>query len=226
MTRLPSRDVWKLIAPRLPDHQDLIELRATCHAMDDFVKSLQARWYRAHQWFCIQNGLASKCHAVKRSHPGEVSPECFRQQTHTYLQERQERFRLDSIREKIAAGELRKKDCRKTSHWRRKYPASENAIPLGKKFKPDKNVYYFWYLIERYRCKVADERSTLEYYEDILERRVRTYQDYKRGMVEAKERLKKGRADVDKLRKVLESKSNIFEGCRINAYKGFEKDGG
>jgi hypothetical protein len=217
-----SKNAWSLIAPDL-SVQDLIQLRGTCHRLNDVVRGMNARWYRAHQRFLSEKVAVSKVKCKVKCHIKKVDPYCIPRNHHLLKGLNGWNQVYHAKCQMIANGELNENDCCKRSCWSYKVPSKEEDIPLDPKhYKPKRNVYMFWYLIECYRYYKKRDVANIRYYSDM----VRDCQQRRWRMESEIQRLTLDQVAYQEKLEVAQNKNKtnlIFDGQRINSYKGFKK---
>lgn len=219
-----SRDVWCMIAEEVTI-QDLLALRATCKHMNKMVKSMKQRWYRAWQWFVIQHLQAKKVRSAVRSHTGRFSSNCI-SMTHKKIPKELQstryglhQQRLFIISKMIKKGELTEMDCECRYHWKYIVPKTEQDIPLDKNFKPKRNRYIYWYLIECYRYYGTQHNETLEKQKSMIEATKNQIKSYEITLQKRKAELPLLERKYKETNKKYKG-NNLFAGVRINGYKG------
>jgi hypothetical protein len=212
------KDVWGIIAEDI-SIKDLLSLRATCTRLNAIVISMQARWYRAHQWFLAKNDKRRVKSAV-RIHTPRLDLRCFphdykypgRLLTSTLTE------RYEHQRSMIIDGTFLESDCCQSNHFIYRVPKEECDIPLDQNFKPRRNNYIYFYLIERSRFLYPRYREEVNRLESSIN-------SMKREILNMEKRTKRFRDDIVlnelKLKKLKEehSSTNIFEGHAVNRYK-------
>jgi len=225
MIHIISKDAWRIITNDL-DVQDLLQLRGTCRHMNGIVKSLNARWYRAHQWFLSRKGTKSKVKSAVKCH---TAPFCYRCIPHNHQLVRGASWyeRTQSIRAGLDEGKFTEADCNKKTCWKYRVPRREQEIPVDKKhYKPKRNRYIYWYLIECYRHYKAIEKRRVEFYEYEVRQARLKLQTFRRTIEVLREKINTSitdEAEYDKklrLERAKYDKNKIFEGTRINGYNG------
>lgn len=213
------KDVWGIISQEL-GIRDLLSLRTTCTRLNGIVINMQARWFRAHQWFLAKNNQR-KVKCAVRVHTARLSRHCIpfdypypgKLPTNGYRQRNEAHQKL------IDDGTFQESDCKQSyGHWSVRVPKNELDIPLDKNFKPKRSNYIYYYLIECYRVKYPEHSSKKE----NLRRAIIAY---KREISDCEHRIKRRREQIeqherDLLKVDTEFKdNNIFDGYAVNSYK-------
>ena len=220
-----SKDAWRIITEQLTV-KDLLQLRGTSRYLNEIVKSLNTRWFQAHQWFVSRKVSKSKVKSAIKCHIRRLNANCIAQ-NHPSVHgetwyERRERILLG-----IADGILTEADCTNKRCWVYKVPNREQEIPLDRKhYNPKRNRYIYWYLIECYRHYKHHEKNKVEYYLSQANQNIRQIKA-SRQKIEAlrkqNEILSNNQAKLEekfRLEKAKYDSNMIFEGTRINGYKG------
>lgn len=218
--KIINKDAWHVIGRELHVH-DLVNLRATCKLLNTVVKSMNTRWFRAHQWFLCRNGTKSKVKsAVKKHYGAGVTWRCVPRARvlnnndggfvgyHEYQQ------RALAL---IESGDFTEEDCTDRYHWHMVVPTTESDIPLKKYNK--RNCYMYWYLIECYRIKGARHEEELRRLANEVVRLKRR----ERELVECLERVRKRIPDMEvalEAKKTRYHENSIFKDTRVTSYKG------
>lgn len=159
---LLGRDCWNLVAADL-SVKDLLHLRSTCHYMNRIVKTMNERWYRAHQWFLIKYGDKKKVKSAFRKHrvvkrkyhngTSEIlytTNDCIPPDHPALIGSNHNYHEIVRIcQELIKSGQFTSKDCKRKEHWTIVTPQKESEIPNDGCDK--KQAYIYHYLIECYR---------------------------------------------------------------------------
>ena len=213
------KDVWGIIGEEL-GVRDLLSLRQTCQRLNVIVIGMQARWYRAHQWFLAKHNGQSKVKSAVRVHNTRLSRHCVpnnfpypgKLPTHSYYD------RIAAHQKLIDDGEFQESDCKAHHHWKIRVPKSEHDIPLDTFFKPKKCNYIYYYLIESYR-----KRAPL--HSNVQVNLARETALYKREIAECERKIKRRLEQISQNEKKLEEEklkfidNRIFEGYAVNSYK-------
>jgi len=219
-----GRDVWSIIGEQIAV-QDLLALRQTCRGMNDIVKKMNERWYRAYQWFLIRKGSKTKVKSAVRKHKSAgVTRHCIPNNhpaimaMNVYLANNDYAYSVVQKKaQMIKSGEFTVSDCKDRKHWSVIVPTCCSDIPVDG-CNP-KKLYIYHYLIEcwRYNNNKHQVRlhALLRESEELGRRRERLL--WKLGNTEAQMRSTNGA--------ILEMRSQyaentIFENCRIDLYKG------
>ena len=223
---LLSRDAWRIIAEHLTI-QDLLALRRCCKKLNVVVKSMSDRWYRAWQWFVIRYSNASKVRSAVKQHTTRVvTPYCIdinhkkipvELRRHTNFNTFN--LRNNHIKKLIEDGELTELDCCHAYHWSYVTPKTEQDIPLDDKYKPKRNKYIYWYLIECYRHFSRRHCDSLAYHENTLTSMKRQIEQTKL-MVQRQERELPILEQRLKQQQAMYKDNDVFGKTRINGYKG------
>lgn len=223
---LISKNAWGLVAQDL-SVQDLLQLRGTCKWMNNVVTSMNSRWYRAHQWFLVNKGDQRKAKCAIRCHTQRFTINCI-----SYYHKRLSGVRWNQrdvvFARLVEEGGITEKDCHHHDHWIYKVPQNEQEIPLDKGYKPKRNVYMFWYLIEVYRHKTKDIKEMMDrhkesiHYERLRRPQMMQQIEYLHKAIAQSLENEKQKVREYQAKKAAYEANNIFEGVRINCYKGFE----
>lgn len=214
-----GRDVWSIIGDQLPV-QDLLSLRQTCHGMNAIVKKMHERWYRAYQWFLIRKGSKAKVKSAVKRHKGPVKESCV-PSNHPILVAAGPVVYQNTLRDRkaelIRKGDFVVSNCKDRNHWECIVPGSCGEIPIDK-CNP-KKLYIYHYLIECWRFNDNKHqiqiRGCINEFENMERRRQRLLwklSNNEKYMVAASEALQSLKQKY--------AENNIFEGARIDLYKG------
>lgn len=232
--KLICKNIWGLIGNQLR-LQDLLELRRSCKWLNQIVKGMNARWYRAHQWFMGKHVNKNRVKSAVRVHHYPISSRCVAYNNNPLIdQVRKDVFDnsrivpVHQILQYIVDNEMIKEsDCNRTYHWITKIPTSEREIPLEpKQYKPKRNIYMYWYLVEAYRVLKRKHEKTLLYHEERYANAQKTQRrsaEEIRRLQDRIERAKKSEAYHAQLKEKLKGKyagNDIFKNFRVNNYKG------
>lgn len=219
-----SKNAWGIIAHEL-SVQDLIQLRGTCRWLNNVVQSMNARWYRAHQWFVARNGAKRNVKSAVRCHTAALRGYCI-PLSHAKLQGMSWREKQIAIQSGMEKGVFTEADCDKRLHWKYKVPEREQDIPLDKGYKPKRNCYMFWYLIEVYRHKKKDVKERITAYNGALVDCQRQREQNRWAIKRLQEEIAASHVREQELHVkrdaaiAVHQANDIFEGVRINCYKG------
>lgn len=210
-----SRDAWGIISANL-QVQDLLALRRACKALNKIVIGMNVRWYKAHQWFVKRHKSGRNVKSAVRVHNVELQASCFPSgyvipNLHKYTvrsQESLDHWSRNAIFQMLIADEVfLESDCQNKYHYAWKVPASEQEIPLDKHYKPKRNQYIFWYLIECYRQYSAPYLHQISYAKTQIENCENQITQFKK--------------DLKNLNSGKYGSNTIFKKVRINSYKSF-----
>lgn len=216
--KLANKDVWKLIGQQLK-LKDLLSLRQCSQFLNDVVKSMNMRWFRAHQWFVCRHGTKSKVKSAVKKHRGDATTSCF-PANHPCFYVGGNRIdyhaRQAAAKALIDSGEFTEEDCKDNWHWNWVTPKSEHDIPLVKYNK--KQTYLYWYLIECYRVYSPRHKEDVQRAQrEVVSLRDRI-KELEHALVRARLRLPE--AEKEAAEKMAKFRANaVFEGARVNTYK-------
>ena len=219
-----SKNAWGIIAHELTV-QDLIQLRGTCRHMNTIIKSMNARWYRAYQWFVGTKVSKSKVKSAVKCHPKDVAEACIRR-SHPTLAGMSYYEQYNAKRRLIRGGAYTTADCKNRSCWQYKVPTREQDIPLDKNYKGKRNRYIYWYLIECYRYYKKDQNDTIKVHQGGIKHQQQDRERMKREIKYLKQSIASSitseAASEEKLAVAVAKyqENAVFEGKRINCYKG------
>lgn len=227
---LISKNAWSILIEEL-SVRDLLELRRTCKRMNEIVKSFNERWYRAHQWYVNRVVSHAKVKSVAKIHQSSLTALCI-SRAHPRLNGLSWNQKSLLINSGVQDGTFTKADCRIRYHWKYKVPAREQDVPLDYNYKPKRNKYIYWYMIECYRQmktktldKISFRRAEVDKHKNQRTILKKTNQEKlieiernKRRIVESYDL--EDQARVELLEAIRGHEVNkIFEGVRINCYK-------
>lgn len=212
------KDVWGIIAQEL-NIQELLSLRATCTRINAIVISMQARWFRAHQWYLSKKN-ESKVKCAVRVHYTLLSRHCVpngydypgKKLTDNYYQ------REAAYQKMIDDGIFQESNCTQRHHWAIRVPKNEQDIPLDSNFKPKRCNYIYYYLIECYRNKKpshSERKNTLTRHLSTCKRDI---QDCEARIKLRKEQIVRDEAELKRISAQYQD-NNIFDGYALNSYK-------
>jgi len=217
-----SKNAWSIIAREL-SVQDLIQLRAGCKWLNDVVRSMNGRWFRAHQWFVARKGTKSKVKSAIKCHPGRMTYQCISDK-HPLINDVDVKYQRK--RQIIADGLVTENDCTSRRCWSYTVPKTEQDVPLGKGYKPKRNIYLYWYLIECYRHKKKKQVRAVNEYNNYIIGCQRDRHQKKREIEWLQKQIKHSKEREEELHvkrdaKIAKNEHNqVFDGVRINNYKG------
>lgn len=197
-----GRDVWSVIGSKL-SIRDLLALRQTSRAMNNIVKQMNDRWYRAYQWFIITKVDCKKAKSAMKVHrPHIKSVDCV-PQSHPLLVALSKQPWTSAIhvqwhqtrKQILESKDFDRNNCENRYHWAVVVPNEESEIPLGKHYIK-KREYMYHYLIECYRyyshkhsTTLADSTRRIRQLESEKKDLERRWRDGKRQLEEAEERV-------------------------------------
>jgi hypothetical protein len=224
---LISKNAWGIIAHKLKV-QDLIELRRTCQRLNDVVTGMNPRWFRAHQWFVGKNVSKGKVKSAVKTHAGRRLRHHCIPDNHKLAGVHGWNARFHRKIEGIQDGTFTEADCVRRTCWQYKVPQREQDIPLDKNYKPKRNVYMYWYLIECYRYYKREENQNIDYFNNSIIREQRARVGMQNEIVGLQKAIEVSKVREIGLREKHEvalakyKRNDVFEGMRINSYKGYK----